>query len=238
MFTPSIYQFITTPRSLSDEQSADEKFDHFWPGLGGSNRDYALAVISFGFFEAVSLLLGTFIMDTIPYTVSLLMMLSLYALGGALYATATQVWMVILGRGLMGIGTFMKSSVMYTYIGEMGTVMDESRKKKGKPPRKNLLYTMALLATSFANTLWLGIYAAIARIPSVDPYRWPGWFLVATSLSLAAIVLLFFTEPRPWTCHRKTGSKCSPAGLGLSMKLRSHTKKHNILVSILQHQTL
>ena len=96
-------------------------------------------------------------MDMAPYTVSILVALFICAISGTVYATATDVWMVILARCLMGSASLIFSSIIYTYIGEVGTVMDGVREKKGKPPRKNLLYLLALLATTFANALLLGI---------------------------------------------------------------------------------
>ncbi|CAI8010907.1 hypothetical protein GBAR_LOCUS7119 [Geodia barretti] len=224
MFTPSIYQFVTTDRSPSSDDN-EENSDHFWPGLGGTDRDYAWTLISFSLFEAGTLPLATAMMDVVPYTVLILIMLFLYGVSGAVYATATDVWMVILARCLMGCASLLLSSIVYTYIGEMGTTMDRARNKKGKLPRKNLLYLLAILGATFANALLLGIYAAISRIPSVNPYRWPGWFLAALALSSAVVVVLFFTEPRPWTCHWNNKSKCVPCGLGLSVKLRSKKKR-------------
>ena len=42
----------------------------------------------------------------------------------------------------------------------------------------------------------------MAQFPSLDPYRWPGWFIATLSLVLGGIVLIFFTESRPWTCGK------------------------------------
>ena len=130
--------------------------DHFWPGLGGTDRDYAWTLISFSLFEAGTLPLATAMMDVVPYTVLILIMLFLYGVSGAVYATATDVWMVILARCLMGCASLLLSSIVYTYIGEMGTTMDRARNKKGKLPRKNLLYLLAILGATFANALLLG----------------------------------------------------------------------------------
>ena len=127
--------------------------DHFWPGLGGTDRDYAWTLTSFFLFEAGSLPLVMAIMDRLPYTVLIQIMMLLNALSGVVYATATDVWMVILARCLMGSATMLFSSVVFTYIGEMGTIMDQVRQKKGKPQRKNLLYLLALIATTLANAL-------------------------------------------------------------------------------------
>ena len=77
--------------------------------------------------------------------------------------------------------------------------------------------------------LFTGIYAAIAQIPSLNPYRWPGWFLAALGLLIAAIVMLFFTEPRPWACRAKSNlCSCKP-GLELSLKLKTRAKTRVIV---------
>ena len=73
-----------------------------------------------------------------------------------MYATATDIWMVILARSGMGSASLFLSSIVYTYIGETGTIMDRGRQIKGKPPRKHMLYTVALFATASANALVLG----------------------------------------------------------------------------------
>lgn len=77
--------------------------------------------------------------------------------------------------------------------------------------------------------LFTGIYAAVVQIPSLNPYRWPGWFLAALALFSAAIVMLFFTEPRPWTCTAKTSLCSCRAGLELSLKLKTKAKTRIIV---------
>ena len=62
------------------------------------------------------------------------------ALGGATYALANSVWIAFVGRGLIGSGVSFGASALHTYLGEMGTVMDDIREKQGKRPRKFLLY--------------------------------------------------------------------------------------------------
>ena len=144
---------------------SSQNSDRYWPGLGGTDRDYALTLICFSLFEALSIPPAVVMMKTAPFTVSILVTMSIYALSGVVYATATDVWMVILARCFMGCGSLFMSSIVYTYIGEAGIIMDRGRLKKGKPRRKNLLYTLALLATCFANAILLGeiVYYHIPR---------------------------------------------------------------------------
>lgn len=59
-----------------------------------------------------------------------------------MYALAKSVWTVFAGYGLMGAGGGMCSTTIFTYLGEMGDVMDEVRKRQGKKPRKHILYSV------------------------------------------------------------------------------------------------
>jgi predicted MFS family arabinose efflux permease len=232
MFTPSIYQFITSPRERPEEEKVDdnENSKRFWSGLGGTETDYAWVIISSSVCETILIPVAAFILDILPFTAPLSLLMLMYAVGGALYASATEVWMAMLARGMMGGAGLFAASVLYSYIGEMGTIMDEIRKKKGKRPLKNVLYMAAMFALNGANVLVLGAYAVFARIPSLNPYRSPGWFLTSLALLSVTIILLLYTEPRPWTCRKKC-SRCScKTGLGFSLKLRSKAKVQVILI--------
>jgi hypothetical protein len=201
MFTPSIYQFVTAQNNSSEEME-ESGSNPSWPGLGGSPRDYAWVSVSFALFQTALFPLPTLLMDTLPYTPLILFTTFLYTISGVVYGWATRVWMVLVARGLMGSAALFGSSVIYTYTGEIGTYMDRSRQKMGKRPMKDVLY----MANTLASNGWyfglLGINAALVRIPSVNPYRLPGWFLVSLSLTVTVLVVLFFTEPRPWACRR------------------------------------
>ena len=59
-----------------------------------------------------------------------------------MYALAGSVWMAFVGYGLTGAGVSFSTITIHTYMGEMGDVMDEIRKKQGKKPRKFLLYNI------------------------------------------------------------------------------------------------
>ena len=57
-----------------------------------------------------------------------------------MYALAQNVWMAFGGRALMGASTSFGAATIHTYMGEMGTIMDDIRKKTDKRPRKFVLY--------------------------------------------------------------------------------------------------
>ena len=111
----------------------------FWPGLGGSDTDYAWALVCYPLFEAVTMPFATMTVHRFPFTVLMIFALFLCIVGATMYALAVNVWMVFIAHGLIGAGATC-AVVIHTYIGEMGTVMDDIRVKQGKKPRKYTLY--------------------------------------------------------------------------------------------------
>ena len=57
-----------------------------------------------------------------------------------MYGLADKIWIVFLALSLRGAGTAFGSAIVHTYIGEMGTQMDDIRKEQCKRPRKFVLY--------------------------------------------------------------------------------------------------
>ena len=80
----------------------------------------------------------------------------MYVVAGVVYALAVDVWMVILARGLMGGAALFCVSAVATYMGEMGTVMDDIRKRKGKKPKKHVLYILMLIFMTVGTALVYG----------------------------------------------------------------------------------
>ena len=70
----------------------------------------------------------------------MLLLICMFVVAGVVYALAVDVWMVVLARGLLGGAALFISSLMHTYIGEMGILLDEIRKKRGKSSMKSVLY--------------------------------------------------------------------------------------------------
>ena len=111
----------------------------FWPGLGGTDTDYAWALVCYPLFEAVTMPIAAVMAHRFPFTILMLFPLFPFAIGGIMYALAVNVWMVFIAHSLIGVGAA-SAAVVHTYIGEMGTVMDDIRMKQGKKPRKYTLY--------------------------------------------------------------------------------------------------
>ena len=91
-----------------------------------------------------------------PYVFSILAILILFVLGGVFYAHATQIWMVIIARFVIGLGKSYGGVMLHSYWGEMTTRLDNIRKGKNKKPLKNILYILYLFVmngTSFGECM-------------------------------------------------------------------------------------
>ena len=59
---------------------------------------------------------------------------------GVIYGLADRVWMLYLAMSVCGFSGTLGPATLHTYMGEMGTRMDDVRKKKGEKPRKFIVY--------------------------------------------------------------------------------------------------
>ena len=75
-----------------------------------------------------------------PFVIPLLIGLILTAVSGTIYALTVDIWMLLLGRGVLGFGGGIGVPALHTYLGEMGSVMDQLREEQGKTPRKFSVY--------------------------------------------------------------------------------------------------
>ncbi|CAI8055072.1 hypothetical protein GBAR_LOCUS30061 [Geodia barretti] len=146
MFTPSIYHFVTAAKD-SSEESEKNGSNTLWPGLNGTERDYALVSVSFALFETILFPLPMLMMDSLPFTLLMLLTFSLFTVAGVVYGCATHIWMVFVARGLMGAAALFASSIIYTYTGEIGSIMDMERLKMRKKPMKGTLYLAITFTT-------------------------------------------------------------------------------------------
>ena len=159
-----------------------------------------------------------------------------------------SVWMAFVGYGLSGAGGALCTITIHTYMGEMGDVMDEIRKKQGKKPRKFLLYniysftlTGAFIFPFCKNTIFpfmaenvLSFSSAINSVMAqfdISPYHWPGWVLAALSATVASISLIGFVETRSMP-QAKTACP-SLTSIKFETNLRSRERNNKIAVSFL-----
>ena len=117
-----------------------QQSERFWPGLNASETVYAWVLMAYSIPETASMPLAGFMAERVPYTITILFTCALYIAGGLLYGRATGVWMVIVGRGLIGSAAAFADVTVSSYIGEMGTRMDQIRERQGKKPWKYALY--------------------------------------------------------------------------------------------------
>ena len=75
-----------------------------------------------------------------PFIITLITGSLILAASGTVYALSMNLWMVILSRGLIGASSGLILPSLHTYLGEMGSAMDDKRGNQGKKPRKYLLY--------------------------------------------------------------------------------------------------
>ena len=81
-----------------------------------------------------------FMIERYPYIFTQVVAIALYVVGGVVYALATEVWMAIVARLVLGTGAGISSLLIHTYLGEMSTRMEEIRRKQGKRPMKHVVY--------------------------------------------------------------------------------------------------
>lgn len=176
-------------------------------------------VVSYPLFAlAMAPLAGT-LLHRLPYTVSIIGFSLLYVTGGIVYASVESVWMACIGYGLIGAGASLCSITVHTYLGEMGDVMDEIRKKQGKKPRKFLLYIAYSFVLTGGFILPFSLNSIMAQF-EIPPYHWPGWMHAALAATVSTLALVFFTETRSLT--KLSGKMClCLAGLKLEAGLWS-----------------
>ena len=95
--------------------------------------------------------------------------------------------------------------------------------------------SVAALDNIFLSTFYFYLHVCVlfftvlnsimANFKDLNPYRWPGWSVTALSITLALVVLFFFTETRSFSCANVSRKTCSCLnGLKLSAQLKSKWK--------------
>ena len=139
----------------------------FWSGLGGSNREYAWVQMATPLFETGSVPLAIPLVHRLPFTILMYIAVLTAAMGGAMYALAGSILTVFIGRGLMGVASQFSASVIHSYIGEMGTVMDDIRRNQGK---KQLKFTLFIVLSFMLNGGLLLPYSTVTILCMNDNY--------------------------------------------------------------------
>ena len=84
--------------------------------------------------------------------------LILFIGGGLFYARATEVWMVIVARFVLGVGIGFGAVVVHSYLGEMGSKLDEIRAKQSKKPIKHIFYIIFVFVLNGSFVFSFGKY--------------------------------------------------------------------------------
>jgi MFS family permease len=218
IFTPSVHKFITTSTSRPEELKNEQDANRFWPGLGGSDSDYAWVVAIGALLQVLLTPIAAIMSHLLPFSLTILLSLSLYIIGGIVYGLADVVWMVFLGLGLWGAGTAFCSVIIHTYMGEMGTKMDEIRMQQHKRPRKLIVYVAYAFLLNGGYFLSYAITSIMVQFKDLNPYNWPGWCIAALASVEVALVLLFFKELRSTSYIKEKITKCSSFKISLQLK--------------------
>jgi MFS family permease len=209
--------------------------------------------MSYSLFGMVAAPVAGMLLHRLPFTITIISFSILLVTGGMVYALARSVWMAFVGYGLTGAGVSFGTITIHTYMGEMGDIMDEIRKKQGKKPRKFLLYNIysftltggfvlpfcksAILLLQSLVILCCFFFpvinSAMAEV-DISPYHWPGWLLAALTATVASISLIGFVETR--SMPRAKAFCPSIACPKMETKLRSRAKKTSCTVSSILSQ--
>ena len=140
----------------------------FWPGLGESELIYAWAITSFSIGEICGAPFAGLLIKQFPYIVTPLLASLIFAIGGVIYSLATAGWIVIISRLLSGFASTMGEVFQTSYIGEVGTQVEEFKKKGGKKSHlKDVLYVLFAFTTNGGVVFALGksnFYDSIAHL--------------------------------------------------------------------------
>ena len=146
--------------------NSSQESTRFWPGLGESETVYAWAITAFSAGEIAGAPFAGFMVVKLPYIFTPIVASVLYITGGVVYALATGGWMVKAGRFLSGFACTMGAVLQTSYIGEMGTRVDEFRKKRKKGRQlRNTLYIMYAFVVNF------GFVITYGKLVSYTEYR-------------------------------------------------------------------
>ena len=72
----------------------------FWSGLGGSDTDYAWALVCSPLTDLAVIPFAALMTHRSPFSVAIFFSFILMAIGSLIYAVAVNVWMIFIGRAL------------------------------------------------------------------------------------------------------------------------------------------
>ena len=171
-------------------------------------------MLAFGIGEAAISPVAGLTTERYSYVFSLFAALILFISGGLFYARATEVWMVIVARLVLGLGSGYGAVVVHSYLGEMSSKLDKIRAKQSKKSIKHIFYIIFVFVINGSFVFSFGKYrltpliingevsisasgaTSVVSLFDVNPYHWPGYFISALAILYGCIVLLFFRDNR------------------------------------------
>lgn len=98
-----------------------------WPGLGQSEFTYSWVVTIYSIGELIGAIVGGLLSSVLTYRFNIFLVNIILLIGGVLYALASQTWMIITARLLMGIHCGLGLVLLTSYI---GVTTDQIEKQK------------------------------------------------------------------------------------------------------------
>lgn len=115
-------------------------------------------MLAFSIGEAAASPVAGITTERYSYIFSLFATLILFIGGGLFYARATEVWMVIVARLVLGLGTGYGAVVVHSYLGEMSSRLDDIRAKQSKKSIKHIFYIIFIFVINGAFVFSFGKY--------------------------------------------------------------------------------
>jgi MFS family permease len=168
------------------------------PGLGLSETWYSWIVSILSVGELAGAVAVSFILRRIFTKYVMLANLSLCAFGGLLYGVGEYGWMLLTGRFLIGFYLGGMTVLIRTYIGETSSAVISAMppEKRGKSTLKYTAFFVTFSACGLSVLSGPGLAAVVAQIPSIDQFRWPGYFSIIYSFLLGVVTMVLFREKR------------------------------------------
>jgi MFS family permease len=187
---PSLHQFVTSSTTPDDPD--------LQPGLGLSETWYSwiVSIISVG--ELAGAVATSVLMRKVFIKFLMLANLSLCAFGGLLYGVGKYGWMLLIGRFFIGYYIGAVTVVLRTYVGETCSTVIAAMppEKREKSNLKNTAFFATFIVCTMSSLSGPSLDAIVAQIPSIDQFRWLGYFTIIYSFLLGVVTMVLFKEKR------------------------------------------
>jgi MFS family permease len=168
------------------------------PGLGLNETWYSwiVSILSIGEFSGA--VVTSLLLRRIFTKYVMLANLSLCAFGGLLYGVGENSWMLLTGRFLIGFYMGADTVTFRTYVGETSSTIIAAMplEKREKSTLKYTAFFVGFTVCCLSSLSGPGLAAVVAQIPSIDQFRWLGYFTIIYSFLLGVVTMVLFKEKR------------------------------------------